>query len=133
MRRWQKALISAVLAPVLVVAGYIVYLWATYLDKTITSGSAYGFEIGASKQQTLTSSGRLPNYPGAVLYVSYGPRAGDNFSIPPLPSNLPQLQLHDNWEVLLDGKGEFSNIIRLKFRDDRLIEIYRHRQNFELP
>ena len=133
MRLWQKTLAVAVLAPVIAVAGYIGYLWVTYLDETITSGVAYGFTVGASKQETLGSASRLRDYPHAVVYVSYGPRAGDNFTIPPSRARIEHLEVHDQWDVLLDGNGKFFNSIRLTFKDGKLAEIYRHRKHFELP
>lgn len=133
MRLWQKTLVVAVLAPILAIAGYIGYLWATYLDETVTSGTAYGFTIGASKQETLRSASSLRSHPHAVVYVSYGPRAGDNFTIAPSPTHIEQLQGHDRWDVLLDGDGKFFNSARLTFRDGKLVEIHRHRQHFELP
>jgi len=34
---------------------------------------------------------------------------------------------------LLDGDGEFFNVIRLKLEDKTLTQIYRHRKYFELP
>ncbi len=133
MRLWQKLLLTTVAVPLLVVAGYVCYLAATYLDETVTSGSAYGFDIGASKQETLASSARLNIYPNAVIYVSYGPRAGDHFSVEPGAVRPSQLQAHDQWDVLLDGNDEFFNTVRLIFHNGRLVEIYRHRKNFELP
>ncbi len=134
MRLWQKTLTIATLVPILVVAGYVAYFCATYIDETITSGTAYEFSIGTSKQVALTSVDRLSNYPNAVVYVSYGPRAGDNFTVAPVAAHIAQLQQHDQWDVLLDGDdGKFSNSVRLTFRDGKLTEIHRHRQHFELP
>jgi hypothetical protein len=133
MRLWQKTLAIAVLVPAMVLAGYVTYLWATYIDETSVSGSAYGFTIGTSKQEALASVRRLTSYPHAVVHVSYGPRAGDHFSVAPVPANLDRLQEHDQWKVLLDGKDGFSNSVRLTFRDGELVEIYRHRKHFDLP
>ena len=39
----------------------------------------------------------------------------------------------DHWELLIDGEGQFFHVIRLKFEDKTLTEIYRHRKYFELP
>jgi hypothetical protein len=133
MRPWQKLLVTAITAPVLAVAGYVAYLAATYIDKVVTSGSAYGFEIGATKEQALTSAVQLSGHPNAVIYVSYGPRAGDHFSIAPSTARPDKLVAHDQWDVLLDGNGNFFNIVRLTFHNGHLVRIYRHRQNFELP
>jgi len=133
MRVWKKFLAVAALAPVLATAGYIGYLWITYIDETVSAGTAYGFSIGASKQEALMSANNLNGHPRAVLYVSYGPRAGENFTAVPSASQIDQLQAHDRWDVLLDGSGKFFNSVRLTFRDGKLVEIHRHRKHFELP
>ncbi len=133
MRLWQKMMAVAVLIPFLGVSGYATYLWATYIDETTVSGSAQGFTIGTSKQQVLASVRHLTSYPHAVVYVSYGHRAGDNFTVDPVSADLDLLREHDQWRVLLDGEGEFFNSVRLSFRDGELVEIHRHRQRFELP
>lgn len=133
MRPWKRILVIAMLAPLLAVAGYTGYLWATYLDETVVSGTAYGFTIGASRQEVLAAARSLNDHPRAVVYISYGPRTGDHFSIAPSQVRIEQLQAHDQWDVLLDGSDKFFNSVRLTFNDDRLVEIHRHRQRFEIP
>lgn len=133
MQQWKRVLALAVLAPILAFAGYVGYLWATYLDETVVSGTAYGFTIGASKQEALAAARSFNDHPHAVVYVSYGARAGDHFSIAPSQARIEQLQAHDQWDVLLDGADSFFNSVRLTFHDGRVVEIHRHRQYFELP
>lgn len=133
MRLWKRILIIAVLAPILAVAGYAGYLWATYLDETVVSGTAYGFTIGASMEEALGAARNLRDHPHAVVYVSHGQRAGDRSTIAPAQARIDQLQMYDQWDVLLDGADNFFNSIRLTFRDGKLVEIHRHRQYFEFP
>ncbi len=133
MRLWKKILIFSILAPIFVVAGNVIYFWATYIDETATSGTAYGFAIGSSKQDALASIRRLDKHPNAVIYVTYGSRAEDFFTVSPLPAHIEQLRQYDQWDVLLDGDGKFFNLVRLTFREGGLAEVYRHRQYFELP
>ncbi|MCX5635102.1 MAG: hypothetical protein NTW55_04595, partial [Planctomycetota bacterium] len=38
---------------------YVIYLWATYIDKTITSGEGYGFKIGDTKEQVYHKAAEL--------------------------------------------------------------------------
>ena len=117
-----------------VVVGQAVYYWSTYIDETVYSGSAYGFEIGWSKEQVVRGFARVrTEHPYTHVYVSYGDRAGDNFSIPASDMSIGVLQTHDHWELLLDAKWEFWNSIDLYFQNGVLIQIYRHRQYFELP
>lgn len=133
MRLWQKTLAALVLVPTLIISGYVTYLWGSYIDETITSGAAYGFTIGNSKQEALASTSRLNKHPHAVVYISHDLKTGEYFTIPLAATHASQLQTHDQWDVLLDGEDMFSNSVRLTFRDDKLAEIYRHRQYFELP
>ena len=134
MKTWHKLLLAAVLTPVLITGGYVGYLAATYMDETVTSGSAHEFSIGSSKQQALAQASALRDaHPNAVIYVDSGPRAGDRFTVPPAVDSIEKLRAHDQWSYQLDGPTEFVNTIRLKFIDDRLVEIHRHRKYFELP
>jgi hypothetical protein len=136
--RWLQALLLLLLAPpialVLLIAGMFVRFKVTYLREIVTTGTAYGFDIGASKQVTLLSASLLQaKYPNAVVYVTTGPRAGDRFEAPASLESLARLSPHDRWVVLLDGSGQYWNVVRLTFEDGTLVEIYRHRQAFELP
>jgi hypothetical protein len=129
-----KIIAAIVLLPILVVAGYILFLWATYIDDTITSGSKYGFTIGTSKQQIYEDiSAVKEDYPNLKFYISYGPRAGDNATLLPTKDNYERALISDHWELLLDGDGEFFNVIKLKVGGDTLTQIHRHRKYFELP
>lgn len=55
------ALGALVIAAVVVAAllGYIAFLHLSYVDKTVTSGSAFGFTIGQSKEEAFTTAARL--------------------------------------------------------------------------
>ncbi|MBD9468765.1 hypothetical protein [Pseudoxanthomonas sp. PXM01] len=131
---WRNAIASFLLIPVVLVAGYIFFLWASYTSETTSSGSAYGFSIDSSKAE---SAAALENFrqthPKAVVHVRSGHRAGDHFSVSASQDQLHLLKPHDQWDILLNGAGEFSNSVRLTFKGDRLVAIYRHRQYFELP
>ena len=73
------------------------------------------------------------DYPELKIYISYGPRAGDNMTLLLTKANF-EIALRANfWELLLDGDGEFFNVIRLNIENNTLTEIYRHRKYFELP
>ena len=131
---WRKAVAVALLSPVVIVALYVGFLAASYISKDVHSGSAYGFQIGHTKAQVANSLDAFRRkHPEAAVYVSYGQRAGDNFTVPASEAQLPRLRPHDQWDVLLAGPGEFNNSVRLTFKMGRLVEIYRHRQYFELP
>ena len=134
MRRKHKALIVIFLSPFIVLSLYIGFLFVTYIDQSITTGQKYGFTIGANKNQTYKDVIQLlEDYPNLVIYISYGQRAGDKMTFAPSRDNYEKAQSYNHWTLLLDGKGEFFNVIKLIFVDDNLYEIYRHRKYFEAP
>jgi hypothetical protein len=131
---WRKTLAVAVAAPILLVGSYVGFLWATYISETTTSGAAYGFTIGSNKAQSAAAMAALRReHPKAAVYVSYGRRAGDHFTVPASMAQLNALAPHDRWKILLHGPSQFHDSIRLTFQGDTLVSIYRHRQHFELP
>jgi hypothetical protein len=118
---------------VAIILGQIGYAWATYIDDTVYSGSAYGFEIGSSKKQVVRDMALVSiEYPNTHVY-GYEERTGNSFSIPVNDTALDVLDTRDHWELLLDGKWEFWDSIDLYFQDEKLIKIHRHRQLFEIP
>ena len=128
---WRKAIALFLLVPV---AGCVGFLWASYISETTSSGSAYGFSIDSSKAESAAALSDFRRaHPKAVVYVSSGPRAGDHFTALASEDQLHLLQPHHQWDILLNGPGEFRNVVRLTFKEDRLVDIYRHRQYFELP
>lgn len=134
MRAPIKVLFYVVGFFMVLVVWYVGYLAITYIDDTKKEGKAYGFEIGTSKKQTFSDVRNLLDvHPRLVIYVSYGPRAGDNKTIKPLDSSYAEVKPHDNWVLLLNGKGEFFDFTRLYFEKGNLVKIHRHRQYFELP
>jgi hypothetical protein len=119
---------------VLLFAGYIAYLAATYIDESVSAGTAYGFEIGLSNKQSFQSVRKLlDKYPNLVIYYSYGNKAGDNETVHPVDNEYPKVEAQDRWTLLLDGDGKYHNVIKLSFEENKLIRIYRHRKYFELP
>ncbi|MEH6467096.1 MAG: hypothetical protein V7722_05655 [Porticoccus sp.] len=134
MNKILKSLLIIILLPILATGSYVFFLWATYIDNTVTEGSKYGFTIGTSMEQTYQDILSVKEkYSKLMLYISYGPRAGDNMTVPPTKENFETALSSEFWELLLDGDGEFFNVIRLKSDNNVLTEIYRHRKYFELP
>lgn len=130
----MKIFLTFLLALALCIAGMGAYYWVTYIDKTITVGDAYGYKIGISKQEAAKILNTVTGeFPKAHVYISFGEKAGDFFSIPVTPDAFVKYGSFDKWTVFLEGENNYSNNITLFFRDEKLVEIYRHRQYFELP
>lgn len=129
-----KIIATLILIPALLIGGLVFYWWATYIDESVISGRAYGFTIGHSKQIVAQQFPLMTeDYPELHVNVSYGRRAGDNFSIPANKQAINLLMPHNKWDLLLNGQWEFFDSIDLYFENDKLVKIHRHRQNFELP
>ena len=123
-----------ILTPVILLALYIAFLWATYIDETILTGSKYGFSIDSTKEQTYADIAKIKQQnPQVKVYISYGQLAGDYLILSPSKENYKEISKYDRWELLLDGEGEFFNTIGLYFQGSALTEIYRHRKYFEAP
>jgi len=110
------------------------YYWLTYIDKSVTSGEAYGFKIGASKTEIVDALNSMQReFPKAHVYIFSEKKTGDSFSISVPANAFEKFGSYDMWTILLDCEGQFFNSFALHFENDRLVKIYRHRQNFELP
>ncbi len=133
MKKRYKVLITFSAVPFLALSLYIIFLWLSYIDNTVLSGESYGFTIGQTKSQTYRNVLKsIERNPKLKIHINYGPRAGDNMTFSPT-NNYIKAQNHNNWSLLLDGDNEFFNVIRLKFENNKLSEIYRHRKYFEMP
>ena len=134
MKKGFKVTTTIIAVPILVISVYIFYLWATYISDVVISGEKYDFVIGQTKQQSYKNiATTIQKHPNLKIYIPYGPRVGDRMTIPYTEQNYDQAIKHNHWELLLEGDGKFFNIIRLSFESNALVQIYRHRQYFELP
>lgn len=116
----------------IVVFGYGVYLASTYIDETITTGTAYGFSIGDDK--TVAFDKAKTSYLSSEVYIlypldknGYGPHERMTFTA----DDFKLVRDRDRWKLFFD-KG-FFNSIELTFDQGKLVKVYRHRKNFELP
>ena len=134
MKASYKIILAIVLTPIILIALYISFLWITYIDDVVISGSKYGFTISATDEMTYKDIATIKNkYPNLKVFIIYGPQAGDLLTLSPTKENFKEISKHDRWDLLLDGEGEYFNIIGLYFQDGVLDQIYRHRKYFELP
>ena len=134
MKHRYKFLLGIVLSPIIALAFYLVFLWATYIDETIISGEKYGFTVGSSKEDVFQNVLlQHKSHPDLFLYINYGGQAGDYIEVPASSISFQEIKDFKEWTLLYDGEGEYFNVLRLRFDDASLASIYRHRKNFELP
>ena len=136
----------SLLIVILLLLCYPLYLWATYIDKTVTEGEEFGFVIGETKEEVYSKAAsrlaKLNNKP-AYFFIEiesdeensalFGALPGSRIMVQTLlgPSGYSYLESQDEWKFYFGGA--YWNSISLRFCDNSLCEIYRHRQYFELP
>lgn len=102
------------------------------MDKIVTDGEAYGFTIGDSKQDTYKKAQII--FKDKKIFILY-PLERGNFGphkkISMTDSEFLMINTHENWDFYFD-EG-FFDFIKLTFKDDKLVKIYRHRKRSELP
>lgn len=124
----QYLLLAA--AGVFVISAAIV--WTIYtVDKTVTSGEAYGFSIGETRAQVadrLKEPSRTGDW--RIAYVGDTPRELREIDVRDIQAN----DLPENGVVSLrKAEGNSTNTLRLTFLDGRLTELYRYRHFSEFP
>ena len=134
MSHFYTILKTILLIPAALISIYIIFLWATYIDNTIVSGSKYGFTIGDDKREVyegIRKQGK--SYPNLYFYIRTGERAGDSIEAHVDSVLLETIKDYESWGIQYDGKHEYFNVLKFKFNGSKLIEIHRHRKYFELP
>lgn len=133
-----KIVLSLLLLLVLFIGGNILYCWLTYIDDTVTEGSAYGFTINETKEEVYQKAREVfSDKPVYILYPlnsrNWGPHLRYYFT----PEEYYMLANQDFWRLYFrsdkDKYHSYSDSLKLKFKDNKLIRIHRHRQFFELP
>ncbi len=137
---------KTVLALAILVVGWVFYLWATYIDDYVTKDEAYGFTIGSSKQVVYESAPKNlvdMAVTSNVFFTEIDVTAELASKLGSTPGSqlLIQTRFHpDGFEFYKDKElwviylvGGFNNFISFKFCNDKLCEIVRHSQYFDLP
>ena len=128
---------------VCIIFGCIFYLWYSYIDETIVSGSAYGFTIGDSKLETYEKTSPALSKLGDNVYmeIKVTPETAGVLATNPnytiLVSSFfhevgyPSFETRNRWDFYFNGS--YFNKLSLIFCNKKLCEVYRHRKYFELP
>jgi hypothetical protein len=134
MENLYKFLKTLIFVSVSILVLYVTFLWITYIDNTTSSGSKYGFTIGANKEEVYDQIIlQQQSYPDLYFYVRSGKQSKDFIEAPVKSVPLARIKNFERWGLQFDGKHEYFNVLELTFTENRLIEIHRHRKYFELP
>ena len=135
-RLGSAALIAATIG--LVPVGYWAYCRLSYIDKSVTSGSAYGFTIGQSKQETYVG---LKALLGDQCFLSIKDDRlvlGKRLHAASRPIHLTDEDFKtfsdsDEWILFADARDSIFSTIDLVFSGGQLRSIHRHHQQCEGP
>ena len=134
MASLYKFLKTLIFVSISILALYVSFLWITYIDSTTSSGSKYGFTIGANKEEVYDRIIlQQQSYPDLYFYIRSGKQSKDFIEAPVKSVPLARIKNFERWGLQFDGKHEYFNVLKLTFTENRLIEIHRHRKYFELP
>ncbi len=132
MTKSRRIVGAVLLVGVLYFAARGAYYVLTYVDESITTGEAYGLRIGDTKESTFERLGR--QFEDETVWIA---SPSDRYSVVAdrdVKFSLEEfnaIESQDHWQFYLNRS--MLDSIRLAFTNDKLAEIYRHRQRFELP
>ena len=109
------------------IVGYIGFLWISHIDNRVKAGSAYGFEIGSSKEEVVATLKKI--YGNKKISLEYIPRGRDKSQYQQLDfeRDLEKFYNKDHWKFYLGYRSK----IEFRFYRGRLEEIRRWRQYYE--
>jgi len=130
----RRAFLIVFSLPLVTVAGYLLFLWASTIHDSVDEGTKYGFTIGETKGAAHLNLLKWRNKNPELIVITYAKVDGyaqEQFI--KLSFEFDELKKYDQWRVHLNGERSGSNSIRLTFENENLTNIYRHRQYYELP
>lgn len=126
---------------ILLIASYFFYLWRTYIDDKVIYGEAYGFTIGDNKIETYKKiNNPFMGEKNIFIQVKVDKNNAEFLATNPNYTIMIEPMFHEVGYPLFMDKNEwnlyfnasFFNTLSLKFCDEKLCEIYRHRKMFEI-
>lgn len=131
-KKYFKVIFALIATVIFSFLGIIIYFYTTYIDEIIENGCKYGFCIGDAKENTFANVKKVYfNQEISILYPIDARGLGPLKKYDPAEDGYELISNRKSWKFYY--KGNFFNFIELKFSNDKLTEIYRHRQYYELP
>jgi hypothetical protein len=119
---------------VLIVGGYIGYLYATTIHDVVKEGEKYGFHIGMTKDEVWEQLPKMSEQAPIGYVFTYGQSARLEYGPLKFDAEFKQrLFQEERWSLYYDEEYKWWDSIDLTFQNDILVEMYRHRQYWELP
>lgn len=137
---------APIIGLVIVILAYPFYLWVTYINETVTTGSGFGFQIGDTKKEVynkLNVALREASGKNEEVFIQIKSNSqvakflateSDFYvMIKPLFHDIGfyEFEKNDLWQFYIGGS--YFNTLKLEFCEGKLCRIHRHRKYFELP
>jgi len=123
-----KVALMLIAIPIVCVA----FLYLSYINDYVRSGSAYGFRIGASKVECYTAVER--EFRGKNVYIVNPTRKSTADFLRKIDFDRGEHVMFyslDRWDFYFDER--LASSLELYFENDSLVEIHRKRAYFEFP
>lgn len=117
---------------ILLTITYSLYLYITYIDNIVLEGSAYGYNIGDSKKDVYMRAKDIHERDSVYIVYPKGSYGTDAFKKIIFSTDDAELFFKEHSWKFYYGITR-KNFIELTFENNKLLSIYRRRQNFELP
>jgi len=111
------------------ILGYVGFMWISYTCKSVIEGSGYGYSIGSSKVEALSTAEKLYRKKQITLGCNRYDEEDPRNNLINITKDASLFYKEEKWEFYFSC----DSFVTLHFENDHLIEIHRHRQYFELP
>lgn len=118
---------------VAVTLAWLLYSWLYYINEVVEEGSAYGFTITSNKIEAVEDIRKLWETNSEIYVEIYDKEDSNRYLKFPVDNlDIEKLSSIDIWDITLD-ENAIADAIRLTFSEQKLIQIFRYRRNFENP
>ena len=133
MKKLVKIAVGTAIFIFVVFAVVTSYFAITYIDDSVTRGTAFGFRIGSTKSEAFSAArGGLSNNNVYIYHPIESSGVGPRMNLDFDDTDYNILLRRDKWELYFDSSF-FDDVLKLEFRDGKLVLIQRQRQWMELP
>lgn len=115
-----------------VLIAYVLFLYLTYTDIEITVGEYDGYNVSMTKEEAYAVV--ISKNQTSDFYVMHPLNENGVGLLIKFDKNLMTYEYMNDlniWSIYFDDN--YHNVIKLSFKDNKLVKIYRHRKNFDLP
>ena len=131
LNKMKRLLITMVVFAVIVIIPIITWQ-LTYIDEIVSAGEKYGFMIGENKLEVFSRIKLRNSREGWVaIQVGTTPKEFNVIQLEYIKFN--EISRYNSWVILYDSDNLLLNSLKLRFENNKLYSMHRHKQLFEFP